>query len=385
MRYKYYSKYIRHSVDGVEEIKPASQSVYDPHKYGLPELKKFPMPDAAHVKSAIKFFNYVSPKDEKRLAQAIIRRMKEYGVSDVNVGPDNRFGKYYKSDTLQHSTGVWQKHNYTDKIDNGDGTFTYVYPGMDVSKIGSRLNAMGETAGNAVNDFGNKVKNMTGGGYNMSDSPTLKKEEQAHKEALREQKSLDDFKNKPVSEVVKDTDKKTSVDANSTDDKKSGKKGKGGSGKKGSGSKKSGSGKSSGSKAGKASGGKSGKSKSGSGKSGKDATADKKAAKEAKKEQKAQKDYQKELQKMKEENKRKQDEAFQKRKQENEKRWAAEEERAEKMRDTSRQSVSKETLSEILDMLQGSDKEYAKKILEGGRSKVDEYLEWIKESRKNNK
>jgi hypothetical protein len=87
---------------------------------------------------------------------------------------------------------------------------------------------------------------------------------------------------------------------------------------------------------------------------------------------------------MKEENKRKEDELFKKRKQENEKRWAADQERYEKMRDTSRESVSKETLSEIIEMLKGSDKEYAKKLLEGGRSKIDDYLDWLKESRKNN-
>ena len=31
-------------------------------KYAIPNLKKYPLPDKAHVKSAIKFFNYVSPR-----------------------------------------------------------------------------------------------------------------------------------------------------------------------------------------------------------------------------------------------------------------------------------------------------------------------------------
>ena len=44
-------------------------------KYGIPQLKKYPMPDAKHVKSAIKFFNYVSPRYEKQLAKAILARM----------------------------------------------------------------------------------------------------------------------------------------------------------------------------------------------------------------------------------------------------------------------------------------------------------------------
>jgi len=65
-------------------------------KYGVPELKKFPMPDADHVRSAIKFFNYITPKYEEELARAILKRMKEYGLTfdDFDVGKNNRFLKY---------------------------------------------------------------------------------------------------------------------------------------------------------------------------------------------------------------------------------------------------------------------------------------------------
>ena len=75
---------IRHSDD--EEDK----------KYGLPGLRKYPMPDADHVRSAIRFFNYVDPKYEEELAKAILKRAKEYGVdiSEINVGDENRFKQY---------------------------------------------------------------------------------------------------------------------------------------------------------------------------------------------------------------------------------------------------------------------------------------------------
>lgn len=71
-------------------------SDFEDKKYGVPEQKKFPMPDADHVRSAIKFFNYVEPKYEKELAKAILARMKEYGMSfdDFGVGDKNRFKKY---------------------------------------------------------------------------------------------------------------------------------------------------------------------------------------------------------------------------------------------------------------------------------------------------
>lgn len=81
-------------------------------KYALPNLKKYPLPDRAHVKSAIKFFNYVSPRDEKKLAYAILKRMKEYGMSfdDMTIGDENRFKKYVpKNEYLEHH-GVQGMH-----------------------------------------------------------------------------------------------------------------------------------------------------------------------------------------------------------------------------------------------------------------------------------
>lgn len=65
-------------------------------KFGVPEQKKFPMPDADHVRSAIRFFNYVEPKYEEELAKNILARMKEYGMSfeDFGVGDENRFKNY---------------------------------------------------------------------------------------------------------------------------------------------------------------------------------------------------------------------------------------------------------------------------------------------------
>ena len=74
-------------------------------KFGLPKVKKFPMPDAAHVRSAIKFFNYVSPSNEEELARAILKRMRKYGMSfsDFTVGEENRFIKYVPKKYLSHN------------------------------------------------------------------------------------------------------------------------------------------------------------------------------------------------------------------------------------------------------------------------------------------
>lgn len=78
-----------------------SKEDFAKNKYGLPKKRKYPMPDQQHVLSAIRFFNYVSTSDEKELATNIIKRIKEYKIADINVGPDNRFAKYYYSDPLR--------------------------------------------------------------------------------------------------------------------------------------------------------------------------------------------------------------------------------------------------------------------------------------------
>lgn len=97
----------------------------DIHKYGVPEQKKFPMPDADHVRSAIRFFNYVEPKYEKQLAKAILARMKEYGLSfdDFTVGEENRFSKYVPKDELKHHGILGQKWGIR-RYQNEDGSLT---------------------------------------------------------------------------------------------------------------------------------------------------------------------------------------------------------------------------------------------------------------------
>lgn len=383
MRAIYNGRHLYHSVDGLQHLEPASQSVYDPHKYGLPELKKYPMPDAAHVKSAIKFFNYVSPKDEKTLANAILQRMKEYGVTNVNVGPDNRFKKYYNpkndfvrhsdnsSNFLIHSSGPWEKHNYIDKIrdPNSPDGWRYIYE--QGQEVGTRMMGQNENMHSANQGVVGTDQNQNKSSSGRDLSPT-------------QQKKLQDFTEKPVSEVTGNKD--SSKD--STDDKTKKGKGKGGGGGKGKSGSKSGKG-SSGSTPKPGHAGK-GKGKSGS-KSGKDSsTKDTEAAKKeqkklAKQQKKAQAEAKAEQRREKERQERKEAEQFEQRRRENEKRWKAEQERMENYRDTSNYKIDKNDYQKLVDMLKGSDKEYAKQLLEGGKSKIDEYLDWLKESRKNNK
>lgn len=88
-------------IDGID-IRHSDEE--EDKKYGLPGLRKYPMPDADHVHSAIRFFNYVAPKDEEELAKAILMRAKEYGVdiSEINVGDENRFKKYLPKEDMNN-------------------------------------------------------------------------------------------------------------------------------------------------------------------------------------------------------------------------------------------------------------------------------------------
>ena len=65
--------------------------------FGVPSKRKFPLDTEAHVRSAIKFFNYVDEADEAELAKRIIAAMKKFNITDVKVSDKNRFSKYYKS------------------------------------------------------------------------------------------------------------------------------------------------------------------------------------------------------------------------------------------------------------------------------------------------
>ena len=75
----------------VDEMK---RSELDDDVFGIPEERKYPMPDKKHVYSAIKLFGHVEPKYEKELANNIKKRMKQYGISKDEVGEKNKLKKY---------------------------------------------------------------------------------------------------------------------------------------------------------------------------------------------------------------------------------------------------------------------------------------------------
>ena len=71
--------------------------------FGLPDLEKYPMPDRRHVFLAIAYFNHCKPWNEEELARNIIKYMKKFKITHVNLSPRNRFGKYWNEKKMAAS------------------------------------------------------------------------------------------------------------------------------------------------------------------------------------------------------------------------------------------------------------------------------------------
>ena len=79
------------------EMSAAERNKLPDSAFGVSDKRKFPLDTEKHVRSAIKFFNYVDKEDEAELAKNIIKAMKKYNITDVKVGKSNRFSNYYKN------------------------------------------------------------------------------------------------------------------------------------------------------------------------------------------------------------------------------------------------------------------------------------------------
>lgn len=71
--------------------------------FGIPQERKYPMPDKRHTISAIKLFNHVEDKYEEQLAKAIIKNMKKYDIDASMIGDNNRLKKYLPKDMISES------------------------------------------------------------------------------------------------------------------------------------------------------------------------------------------------------------------------------------------------------------------------------------------
>lgn len=52
----------------------------DDSEFGIPQLREFPMPDAAHVRAAEAYFRYAPEEYKAQLARNILTKAQQFGV-----------------------------------------------------------------------------------------------------------------------------------------------------------------------------------------------------------------------------------------------------------------------------------------------------------------
>lgn len=94
-------------------VSESTRSELPDELFGLPEYRKYPLDTKQHVQSAIKFFNYVSPENEKELAENILKRMEELNISQPAVTKRNRFIKYVSESYYQIKDNMSNRVNWS--------------------------------------------------------------------------------------------------------------------------------------------------------------------------------------------------------------------------------------------------------------------------------
>lgn len=63
-----------------DKLDTAERNALPDSVFGIPELREFPMPDAAHVRAAEAYFRYAPEGKKPLLAHRILMKAKEFGV-----------------------------------------------------------------------------------------------------------------------------------------------------------------------------------------------------------------------------------------------------------------------------------------------------------------
>ena len=78
--------------------------------FGIPEERKYPMPDKKHVISAIKLFGHVDKKYEEELAKRIIKNIRKYDIDISFVTKNNKLYKYLlDSNLVKESVSLYEQ------------------------------------------------------------------------------------------------------------------------------------------------------------------------------------------------------------------------------------------------------------------------------------
>lgn len=120
--------------------------------FGIPQERKYPMPDRRHTISAIKLFSHVEDKYEEQLAKAVIKNMKKYGIDSSMIGDNSRLKKYIPKDMISESL-------ITEASDTDISPIIYMQKELAKFKYGVPINGKIKKV-NEI-DFGKEYKTLT--------------------------------------------------------------------------------------------------------------------------------------------------------------------------------------------------------------------------------
>ena len=102
--------------------------------FGLPNKRKYPIHDEKHVKSAIRFFNYVDKEDENELADNIIKQAKKFNMN-ISVEKNSRLKKYLSEELSESYIKNDEDLYYNkDKFDRGEINLCFINGHMGSGK-----------------------------------------------------------------------------------------------------------------------------------------------------------------------------------------------------------------------------------------------------------
>lgn len=64
-----------------DKLTESERKKLDTSEFGIPELREFPIPDAAHVRAAETYFRYAPEKYKAQLARNILAKAHLFGVN----------------------------------------------------------------------------------------------------------------------------------------------------------------------------------------------------------------------------------------------------------------------------------------------------------------
>ena len=90
---------IRREIETKMDVTEAALTSSDRKKlkdsdFGIPKLRKYPLIDAQHVKSAIRFFNQAPSEYERELAINIFNAMRKFNIPRSTIGDKNKLQSY---------------------------------------------------------------------------------------------------------------------------------------------------------------------------------------------------------------------------------------------------------------------------------------------------